>query len=247
MKLLLVTAREETRTVVFHHFEKFGYDIISYNNPLKAMDNIAEITPDVVLFNAEDFPRHWKPFLQVMRQLSGRDKSVFVILKGTSFNNEEALKAGSLGVNGVISEDFDSEEDLIQLENILSRYIVHNDLRGPRRFTKGIYEDVDFLFNHPENFTMLTGAVTDLSFDGLRFEPDCPQLTTDIKEGTNIPACSIRFGDFVCSVGVRVVRNNKSISFRFSDFDESDRGCFLDYLDSLVYNYQSEEDNQDAV
>ncbi|MBI9105434.1 MAG: PilZ domain-containing protein [Spirochaetales bacterium] len=247
MKLLLVTSKEDTRAVVFKHFAKLGYDFISYNNPLKAMDNLSEISPDVVLFNAEDFPRHWKPFLQVMRQLSKRDKSVFVILKGDSFNNEEALKAGSLAVNGVISENFDSEEELIQLEHILSRYIVHNDLRGPRRFTRGMYDDVEFLFNHPVNLTMLTGTVSDLSFDGLKFKPDCPHLTSNIKEGTNIPACSIRFGDFVCSVGVRVVRNNKSISFRFSDFDEADRDCFIDYLDSLVYNYQPDTDSQNAV
>ena len=247
MKLLLVTAREETRTVVFNHFEKLGYDLISYDNPLKAMDNLVEISPDVVLFNAEDYPRHWKPFLQVMRQLFQRGKSIFIILKGNSFNNDEALKAGSLAVNGVISENFDSDEEMMQLENILSRYIVHNDLRGPRRYTKGSYEDVEFLFNHPVNFTMLTGSVSDLSFDGIRFEPDCPQLTSNIQEGTNIPACSIRFGDFVCSVGVRVVRNNKSISFRFSSFDEADRGCFLDYLDSLIYNYQPETNSQDAV
>lgn len=247
MKLLLVTAREETRSVVFNHFEKLGYDFLSYDNPLKAMDNLTEITPDVVLFNAEDFPRHWKPFLQVLRQLFPREKAVFVILKGDSFDNDEALKAGSLAVNGVISETFDSQDELMQLENILSRYIVHNDLRGPRRYTKGMYEDVEFLFNHPENFTMLTGSVSDISFDGIRFEPDCPQLTATIKEGTNIPACSIRFGDFVCSVGVRVIRNNKSISFRFSDFDEADRGCFIDYLDSLIYNFQPESSNQNAV
>jgi DNA-binding NarL/FixJ family response regulator len=246
MKLLLITAREENRNLIFNHFEKLGYDFISYDNPLKAMDNLQEITPDVVLFNAEDFPRHWKPFLQVLRQLFPRDKSVFVILKGESFNSDEALKAGSLSVNGVISESFDSDEEKMQLESILSRYIVHNDLRGPRRYKKGIYENVEFLFNHPVNFTMLTGCVSDLSFDGIRFNPDCPQLTADIKEGTNIPACSIRFGDFICSVGVRVVRNNKSISFRFTDFDEADRGCFIDYLDSLIYNYQQESD-QDVI
>ena len=247
MKLVLVAAGEETRNKVYNHFEKLGYDLISYNNPLKAMDNLSEIMPDVVLFNAEDFPRHWKPFLQVLRQLGDRTKSVFIILKGESFNSEEALKAGSLAVNGVISEDFDSEEELMQLENILSRYIIHNDLRGPRRFSRNVYDDVEFLFNHPVKFTMLTGTVSDLSFDGLRFEPDSPQLTADIKEGTDISACSIRFGEFVCSVGVRVVRNNKSISFRFSEFDEADRGCFIDYIDSLIYNYNPDSGNQDAV
>ncbi len=239
MKLLLVTAKEETRKRVLSHFNRLGYDVIVYDNPLKAMDNLAEIEPEAVLFNAEDFPRHWKPFLLVLRQLFKREKSVFIILSGESFNDEEVLKAGSLSVSGVISEDFQSPLEITQLETILSRYLVHEDNRGPRRFNTALYKNVEFLFNHPDNFTLITGTVSDLSFDGLRFDPDRPQLTTDIREGINIPACSIRFSDYTCSVGVRVVRNNKSISFRFIDFDEADRDCFIDYLDSLVYKTHS--------
>ena len=235
MKLLLITAKDDTRDKFFNHFERLGYDIITYDNPLKAMDNLSEIAPNAVLFNTEDFPRHWKPFLQVLRQLFDRESSVFIILKGDSFDNEEAMKAGSLSVSGVISENFESKDEIIQLENILSRYHIHSDSRGPRRFTADIYRNVEFLFNHPENFTLITGSVSDVSFDGIRITPDHPHHTSDIREGTNISACSIRFGDYICSVGVRVIRNNKSISFRFIDFDESDRDCFIDYLDNLTY------------
>lgn len=233
MKLLLVTSKADTRNRIFSHFSMLGYDIISYDNPLKALDNLNEILPEAVLFNAEDFPRHWKPFLQVLRQLLPREKSVFIILKGESFNDEEAVKAGSLSVSGVISENFDSDEEIQQLENILSRYLIHNDSRGPRRLNTGISNDVEFLFNHPFNFKLITGNVTDVSFDGFRFEPDLPYHTTDIKEGINIHSCSLRFGDFTCTVGVRVVRNNKSLSFRFINFDEADRDSFIDFLDSL--------------
>ncbi len=240
MKLLLVTSNDNTRKKVCDHFDRLGYDVIVYHNPLKAMDNLGEISPDAVLFNAEDFPRHWKPFLQVLRQLFDREHSVYIVLRGKTFDDDEALKAGSLSVSGVISEDFQSAEEIAQLESILSRYLIHHDPRGPRRFNTELYKDLEFLFNHPSNFTLITGTVIDVSFDGLRFTPDFPQLTTNIREGTYIPACSIRFGSFTCSVGVKVVRNNKSISFRFSDFDESDRDCFIDYLDSLIYKMHTE-------
>ena len=112
MKLLLVTSKEETRNRVYSHFNRLGYEIIIYDNPLKAMDNLSEIVPEAVIFNAEDFPRHWKPFLQVLRQLFEREKSVFILLKGESFNDEEALKAGSLSVSGVLSEDFQRPEEI---------------------------------------------------------------------------------------------------------------------------------------
>ncbi len=235
MKLLLVTAKEETRDKIFNHFNRLGYDIIIYDNPLKAMDNLSEIAPDAVLFNAEDFPRHWKPFVQVLRQLFDRDSSVFVILKGDAFADDDAVKAGMLSVNGVISENFDSRDEITQLENILSRYLVHTDSRGARRYNAEINNSIEFLFNHPENYTLISGSVSDVSFDGIRIIPDHPQHSSDIKEGTKINSCSIRFGDYICSVGVRVVRNNKSISFRFTDFDESDRDCFIDFLDTITY------------
>ena len=247
MKLLLITARNETKDKVITHLNKLGYDFIVYDNPLKALDNLTEIDPQAVLFNAEDFPRHWKPFLQVLRQNSPREKTVFIILRGHSFDHEEALKAGSLSVNGVISENFDDKEEISQLENILSRYLIHNDSRGARRFSTGSYENIEFLFNHPDNFKLISGAVEDISFDGLRFSPDSPQFTADIKEGTDIQACSIRFGNFVCSVAVRVVRNNKGISFRFTEFDETDRECFIDYLDNLVYKNNLDAADRDAV
>ena len=166
MKLLLVTSKENTKEKVYSHFYRMGYDIIIYDNPLKALDNLAEIEPQAVLFNAEDFPRHWKPFLQVLRQLYPRDKSVFIILRGESFDDEEAVKAGSLSVSGVISENFQSPDDIQQLENILSRYLIHSDARIARRFNTELYKEVEFLFNHPVNFKLITGNVSDVSFDG---------------------------------------------------------------------------------
>lgn len=242
MKLLLITSNDKTKEKVKSHFKLLGYDIIVYDNPLKALDNLYEISPQAVLFNAEDFPRHWKPFLQVLRQLFKREESVFIILKGELFDDDEALKAGSLSVSGVISENFENSEDINQLENILSRYLVHKELRGAPRISSGMPRDTEFIFNHPLNFKLITGKIVDVSFDGFRFEPDLPQFTADIKEGVNIPFCSLRFGDFTCSIGVRLVRNNKSLSFRFTDFDEADRDSFIDFLDGISkYSYTEEK------
>jgi len=39
-------------------FRTRGYQGLQYSNPLKAMDNLEELSPDVLLCSATDFPRH---------------------------------------------------------------------------------------------------------------------------------------------------------------------------------------------
>ena len=63
MKILLVSERDELRDHIRRNFMPRGAEIIQYYNPIKAMDNLDEVDPEVVLFSAQDFPRHWKPFL----------------------------------------------------------------------------------------------------------------------------------------------------------------------------------------
>ena len=227
MKLVLVTARDEIKDRVEAHFSRFGYDLIYYNNPLKAMDNLIEIDPDAVIFSAEDFPRHWKPFLLVLRQVSPREESVFVILTGGKFDEDEAAKAGELNVNAVLDEDLGSEPDLKHLENILNRH------RPPASAMKGNFDDVEFLFNHPEKFTMLSGRVMDLGFAGLVFMPDSPELTADIAEGREIPSCSLRIDLHVLAVTVKLIRNNKALVFLITDIDEEDRRIFIECIEKL--------------
>jgi hypothetical protein len=42
-------------------------DCIRYSSPLKALDNIDEITPDKIIINTIDFPRQWKVIAAFLR------------------------------------------------------------------------------------------------------------------------------------------------------------------------------------
>jgi hypothetical protein len=196
------------------------------------MDNLDEIDPDVVLFSAEDFPRHWKPFLAFLRQSKGRESAVFVLLKGESFPFEEASKAQALEVNGIVREDLSQGKELLRLKELIQRYKETQDLRQAKRYVPDELDTIEFVFTHPTNFRLITGNVEDLSSMGLSFTPDDAQYVEDLGHDVVIPSCSLRVGDDILSFSTRIVRNERRISFSYLSISESERATINSYIES---------------
>jgi CheY-like chemotaxis protein len=230
MKSLLVIENPDTRERIIRHLSPLGFDFIHYSNPVKALDNIEEIAPDLVLYSAEDFPRHWKPYIRLLREIRGRETSVFILLIGESFPSEEASKATALGVNGMVKSSLEETEDIRKLEDIFSRYGMYDDGRSDRRISGKYLHDAEFIFSHPHNLSIITGVITDLSLGGLRFEPDHPELTSDIPEGVIIDNCSLSIEEEIFTVSVKVIRNNRVIAFQYTDISTEARNALIDYL-----------------
>lgn len=231
MKSLLVIENPDTKERIIRHLSPIGFDFIHYSNPVKALDNIEEIFPDLVIFNAEDFPRHWKPYIRLLRELRGREEAVFILLRGESFPAEEASKASALGVNGIVRSNLEDEEDIQKLEDIFSRYGMYDEERGDRRISGKHLQDVEFIFTHPLTLTIVTGSITDLSLGGLRLDPDSPQLTSDIPEGETIKHCSLGIEGTVFTVAVKLIRNNRILAFKFADLSDKAEDKLIEYLD----------------
>jgi DNA-binding response OmpR family regulator len=107
MKLMLVSESPQLRPLLEKLFPSKNADVIHYENPIKAMDNLEEIEPEIVVFAATDFPRHWKPFVIYLRNTFTRNEAVFILLVNNTFDEEEARKADYLDVNSVIEQDPD--------------------------------------------------------------------------------------------------------------------------------------------
>src|SRR6056297_1331296 len=144
MKILLVSERDELKGYIRRNFMPRGAEIIQYYNPIKAMDNLDEIDPDVVLFSAQDFPRHWKPFLIFLRDSRAREQCVFVVLTGGEFDHEEADKAQALQVNGIVDERLQDRRELARLKDLVNRYRDIGDARGERRLVPTQTDRVGF-------------------------------------------------------------------------------------------------------
>jgi len=233
VKTLLVIEHDNLKDQVIEHLAPRGFNFIHYRNPIKELDNIEEIEPDLVIFSAVDFPRHWKPFITLLRSFLSKEKSVFILLKGENFPSEESTKASTLEVNGIISDDFNNPTVLGQLEDIFSRYNVIDDKRISRRYLSSVTRDIEFIFYHPLTLSLITGEITDISIGGISFKPDSPQDTQDIREGTILQNCTLSLKDYFNTISITVIRNNNILSLGFVDLEEDLKDELMEYFHEI--------------
>lgn len=120
MKALIVcddsTIIEKTKKIV----EDCGCDTIIYRHVIKALDNIEEISPDLVVISACDFPRHWKTFVSYA-ETTKKEKIPTILFAPKGFSAEEEKKAGALGILGMYSDTSISET--LKLRNLLLKLV----------------------------------------------------------------------------------------------------------------------------
>ncbi len=233
MKILLIIEHDSTREKIIKHLSPIGFDFIHYINPVKAIDNIIEISPDMVIFSAVDYPRHWKPFIKVLRMFRTKEESVFILLKGDNFPVEESTKASLLEVNGIVSDNLEDPLAIQQLKDLFARYNVIDEARLDKRYMGLAAEDIEFIFNHPVTLQLISGRVTDISLGGLCFKPEFPRFTSDIMEGIVIENCTLRIYESFYSFQAKVVRNNIRMSFRFLEPPEAMNYDLLEYFNTI--------------
>jgi hypothetical protein len=231
MKILLIAEREMLRDYINLHFRPHGSEIIQYWNPIKAMDNLEEVAPDLVLFSAQDYPRHWKPFLTFLRNEISKNETVFILLKGENFELEEASKANHLGVNGIIHENLDDAEELIRLKKLVERY---KDIAEDRRSDRIVPTKVDkitFSYFRDDDLTLVTGTVRDISSGGISFEPIDPGIITGMETGRLFRGCILRVGEKLLSIDCKLVKNNRQQHFMFYSLSKDELEDIKSYLE----------------
>lgn len=222
MKIMLVATKEKTKNILQYHLGPLGFDLICYYHPIKAMDNIEEIAPDLVLYSAADFPRHWKPYLSLLRNLQSYEEAVFILLKGPVFPPEEAAKANHLGVNGVLDENFTSQADVDHLKELVLRY---KNLRTPHQeaghYIPHSHDSLDFVFTHPQTYKLITGSIQDIGKDGLTFRPDNTSLTAELTEDAVISIASLTVGSEILTISVLITHNTGVMALKYVDMDKN--------------------------
>lgn len=230
MKVLLVAEKESIKDSLLLHLVPRGFDLIHYRNPIKAMDNIDEIAPDAVFFSAEDFPRHWKPFLKLLRMSFSKENTTFILLKGEVFPFEEAAKAKHLEVNGIIRENLEDRKEYKRLEELLSRYTPLVEERNIARYIPESSDPVEFMFTHPHNHAIITGSIFDLSSTGAAFEPDEPDKTKGLAVGTEVRLCSLRVEKEYFTFPAKIIRNEGRLALQFLDVEKGVASAIDDFI-----------------
>ncbi len=205
MKLLLVSHDEQLAGDIYRYFTPRGYSVIHYSNPLKAMDNFREIRPDIIIFHEPDFPRHWKLSVQSLRELYSRDTALFILMVPPDYPEEDLHKAYILGVNGILKKKESEKTAVESLESLILYYKPSPEVRKQRRLLPLGEKTMDFIFMNPENLQLINARVLELSEYGAIVKPVEEIKTEGLIPGMEISNCSLKTGDVILSISVRII------------------------------------------
>ncbi len=206
MIVLIVGVSVELRRFLGPEGPLAGWEPVQYASPIKAMDSLDELPPGLVLFNAVDYPRHWKPFLTFLRQNRSRTETVFILMRGPGFPVEEAVKALTLGANGIVEAGL-TEETAARIRGIVERYLEPAPSLPGRPVLRPEPDGtrLGLAFAHPETGRLVTGTVRALSPIGILFEPDAASRRDPFTPGLRITDASLRLGNTILELDLKLL------------------------------------------
>jgi DNA-binding response OmpR family regulator len=234
MIIMLVDGLEEDRTFFTKPLLKNGISLIHYLNPVKAMDNLTEIQPDAIVFVLEDYPRHWKAMLKVVRETHSREQCPFLLLCRDTPDEETVHKAMYLGGNGFVRWAEESENMVFRILEILGRYIaLPNSGSKNRYFTS----EGSIVFSHPKTGALISGDLISFESNHLVIMPSNRKLCFDLEPGAILSDCSLQVEQDFMSVHLKVTKNTGNLIAEFTDMPEEE---VVSVKDFLGFDYKSD-------
>ena len=200
-----------------YHLSPLGIEVTYFKDPGQIIGDIQNNIPDMILFNAIDFPRHWKPLLKLIRNEKTYKQTIFILI-ADFMPIEEAAKAACLQINGIIPGNLLNKTSILQLHHLLKRYAMINDKRKDIRIIPKPYDRIELLFSHPRKKHLILGNISNISVNGVSFNLTNP-TEEDLEESTLIPSCSLRIGDEILTVNCLIIRNQSDIGLLFETFE----------------------------
>ncbi len=200
MKALIIAEDDKTAAALKATIQEAGADIISYRWLLKALDNVEEIAPDVVVISTSEYPRHWKTFVQFTKSGIGGIVPKVILYNSRPMTDDEKSKARSLGVFGMINSlDENSLEDL-------KNYVTGK--KGGDLGSGPLSGKFEFVFTNPKNKRLVTGVVRNFSDDRMEFSSDIGDFVKNLAAGDTIKNATLGENKIYKYVCARVLSNN---------------------------------------
>ena len=209
MKVLLISDLPRSTDDLESLFSEYEFALIHYRSPLKALDNIEEISPDIT---------------QHIRWNTSKEDILVIILTPPDFPADDADKAMFLGVQGVITlkENINFKGILDELRMIFNRYNY--------KHIKNLSKNVQFLFTNPITETIVTGTVKNLTEEGIVFLPDMPANTDNLTADMILDQCSLKIENRSIVPNCKIVSNSSVMNLDFADLSDDDKKTITDFL-----------------
>ena len=169
-------------------------NIFHYANPIKALDNIEELSPDIVFWNAASFPRHWKLLIPIYG-ISSSKAGKLVIFADTQLDETEIEKAEALGVADIIQTGISGPESQDLIPSIMPDMKASSPKPGAlsAQYRPQKSDKLAMTMTHPLSFKLIQGQVLALSSNSLLFKPR--KAVTNLPLGTIFKGCHLKIRD----------------------------------------------------
>jgi len=247
MKAIIISDESEAISKLDATLVASGFDTIIYRWLLKALDNIEEIRPDLVIVSAHEYPRHWKTLTQFITSGIGGDKTKVFLLTGNDLNEEETEKAKALGIKGFLQGV--SNEDIEHLKELLSDVFACENKPSenpvavdspvsaePEPVVESDDEEIptvaslqeshpvlfdsdsaSLLFVNPVSGKMISGSVISYENKTVHFKPDYPEKTSSLTTGCRISTLTFVLDGIVKNYTAEVIMNNDALLMKMEE------------------------------
>ena len=117
-KLFIVDDDEDTQRMLKFTLKKRGFDVFSEINPVKALDRIEEINPDIILLDLMMPEMTGFEFLNQIKDHSFRKKLKIIVGSARNFEKDR-ITVLEEGANDFISKPYNISELVLKLNNVL--------------------------------------------------------------------------------------------------------------------------------
>ena len=180
MRIMLISPEPSDYIKLITAGADSDWDIFRYDQPFKALDNLGEISPDLVVWNVTSFPRHWKVLVSFYAVLFDTELQLILFSEDEEIAQEEGEKADALGVIGIIRNGLTSRK----VEDIIGT----GDPSEPQEHDNSL-----LTMTHPRNFSIIHGKIREFRTDSIVF--GAQKRISEFPVGTVFAGSHIRVHD----------------------------------------------------
>ena len=207
MIALLLIDSDESYDIISKTVLPLGYETVRYRLPLKLMDNIDELHPDVLIINSVDFPRQWKVVVQYLHGITKKEIPI-LLLKNNYFSQTEADKALELGIKALVSYNLEDTASVEKLKEVLLRYTPDVSTSESKPISPTEEDNIQCLISHPKTGNIITGKVISISKNEINLVPDVIANIEDIDETTLID-CNLKLDKEIINPKCLLIQKGK--------------------------------------
>lgn len=228
---MLVSETQDKSKDLIKFFKEESINMVHYNSPMKALDNLQEIMPDMLVMDAIDFPRHWKIMSQYLRYDKSKNDVVILLIVNDLFSAVEVDKAVKVGVQGVINVDESYDVVVKKASDILSKYKCLTFRKGRRGGCEIPASECSFLFVEPSTGSIVTGKVKDIKSSSILFIPDTSLKS--LEKGSILDTCSLKIQDKILTPHCRILEAESYLNLQFENLSQEDEDVISSFLNDM--------------